>query len=57
MSIWMSHTTMIVAEPGLLERELWLLALCWTAGWSISWELIDRALDGLARVHPIRAQA
>lgn len=55
------RTTMMAAEippsQELLERELWLLALCWLAGWNLPWTTVHRWVEGLARTCPIRARA
>lgn len=41
----------------LLKRELWLLAMCWEAGWNVRWELVHHWVEGLVRTCPIRARA
>ena len=46
-----------VSREELLERELWLLAMCWKAGWKLRWETVQHWLEGLVRTCPIRARA
>lgn len=41
----------------LLERELWLLAMCWRAGWPLRWTVVQQWIEYLVRVGPIGARA
>lgn len=40
-----------------LERELWLIALSWRAGFRFHWSLFDPTITKLASGYPIRAKA
>ncbi len=35
-----------MSREELLESELWLLALCWEAGWNLRWELVHCWVEG-----------
>lgn len=47
----------ILSRQHDLELELWLLALCWLAGWRLPWSVVERCLQPLVyRCRP-RARA
>lgn len=46
-----------VSRAELLEYELWLLALCWQAGWDMQWDSLHHWVEGLVRTYPIRVRA